>query len=166
MFRASTGGMAFGPRGLPHAFQNIGEALGRLLVITTPSGLERFFEQSAELPRPVDPEEMAAIGRANWMEFSGPPLEIPILSRAYRPTGCQHNRAPICPAPRDGHAEIRMLPRKATGAQPHGHPRMAEPHSATPWHASGVDGQRSMTLSSHDVTGQPKTIIGAQHGKD
>ena len=36
MFRASTGGMAFGPRGLPHAFQNVGVALGRLLVITTP----------------------------------------------------------------------------------------------------------------------------------
>ena len=76
MFRASTGGMAFGPRGLPHAFQNIGETLGRLLVITTPSGLERFFEQAAELPRPVDPEEMAAIGHANWMDFSGPPLGL------------------------------------------------------------------------------------------
>jgi mannose-6-phosphate isomerase-like protein (cupin superfamily) len=74
MLRASTGGMAFGPRGVPHAFQNVGDALGRLLVITTPSGLERFFEQSAELPRPVDPEELAATGRANWLEFSGPPL--------------------------------------------------------------------------------------------
>ena len=42
MFRVSTGGMAFGPRGLPHAFQNVGDELGRLLVITTPSGLERF----------------------------------------------------------------------------------------------------------------------------
>ena len=25
MLRASTGGMAFGPRGMPHAFQNIGD---------------------------------------------------------------------------------------------------------------------------------------------
>jgi mannose-6-phosphate isomerase-like protein (cupin superfamily) len=74
MFHVSTGGMAFGPRGLPHAFQNVGGELGRLLVITTPSGLERFFEQTDKLPRPVDPEEIAAIGAVNWMDFSGPPL--------------------------------------------------------------------------------------------
>lgn len=49
MLRASTGGMAFGPRGTPHCFQNIGDTPGRLLVITTPSGLERFFEQFATL---------------------------------------------------------------------------------------------------------------------
>ena len=76
MLRASTGGMAFGPRGIPHAFQNLGDTPGRLLVITTPSGLERFFEQSAGLERPVDPEALAAVGRANWMEFSGPPLGV------------------------------------------------------------------------------------------
>ncbi|MGW6196057.1 cupin domain-containing protein [Kribbella sp. NPDC055110] len=76
MLRASTGGMAFGPRGVPHAFQNVGDAMGRLLVITTPSGLERFFEQSDGLSRPVDPEEIAAIGHASWIEFSGPPLGV------------------------------------------------------------------------------------------
>jgi mannose-6-phosphate isomerase-like protein (cupin superfamily) len=75
ILRASTGGMAFGPRGTPHCFQNIGDAPGRLLVITTPSGLERFFEQFAELlPDPVDPEQFAAVGRANWIESVGPPL--------------------------------------------------------------------------------------------
>ena len=36
MLRVSTGGMAFGPRGTPHAFQNVGDTSGRLLVITTP----------------------------------------------------------------------------------------------------------------------------------
>ena len=30
MLRASTGGMAFGPRGTPHCFQNIGDTAGRL----------------------------------------------------------------------------------------------------------------------------------------
>jgi mannose-6-phosphate isomerase-like protein (cupin superfamily) len=75
ILRASAGGMAFGPRGTPHCFQNIGDAPGRLLVITTPSGLERFFEQlAALLPGPVDPEQFAAVGRANWIEFVGPPL--------------------------------------------------------------------------------------------
>lgn len=76
MLRASTGGLAFGPRGLPHAFQNIGDTEGRLLAITTPSGLERFFEQSDELSRPADPDELAALGHACWMEFSGPPLSV------------------------------------------------------------------------------------------
>ncbi|MER7249912.1 cupin domain-containing protein [Kribbella sp. NPDC000426] len=76
MLRASTGGMAFGPRGVPHAFQNTGDTAGRLLIITTPSGVERFFEQAQQLSQPVDPEELAAIGRANWVEFAGPPLAI------------------------------------------------------------------------------------------
>jgi hypothetical protein len=69
--------MAFGPRGTAHCFQNIGDASGRLLVITTPSGLKRFFEQFAELRGgPVGPETLAAVGHANWVEFVGPPLGI------------------------------------------------------------------------------------------
>lgn len=40
----------------------------------SPSGLERFFEQADKLPRPVDPEEIAAIGAVNSVDFSGPPL--------------------------------------------------------------------------------------------
>jgi mannose-6-phosphate isomerase-like protein (cupin superfamily) len=77
MLRASAGGMAFGPRNTPHCFQNIGDTPGRLLVITTPSGLERFFEQFAELTQgPIGPEKLAAVGHANWMEFVGPPLAV------------------------------------------------------------------------------------------
>jgi mannose-6-phosphate isomerase-like protein (cupin superfamily) len=76
MFWVSKGGMAFGPRGTPHNFQNVGDAPGRLLVITAPSGAERLFEEYAELlPGPVDPETLAAIGRANWVEFVGPQLK-------------------------------------------------------------------------------------------
>jgi mannose-6-phosphate isomerase-like protein (cupin superfamily) len=77
MLRASTGGMAFGPRGTPHAFQNVGETPGRLLVITTPSGLERFFEEFAALrPDPTEAAALAAVGHANWIEFTGPPVEV------------------------------------------------------------------------------------------
>lgn len=77
MLRVSTGGMAFGPRGTPHAFQNIGETPGRLLVITTPSGVERFFEEfAALLPGPAGPEALAAVGHANWVEFTGPPVGV------------------------------------------------------------------------------------------
>ena len=46
-------------------------------MITTPSGLERFFEQFAELlPGPVDQERLAAVGRANWVEIVGPPVGV------------------------------------------------------------------------------------------
>ena len=77
MFRVPQGGMAFGPRGIPHAFQNVGGTAGRLLVITAPSGLERFFEQFAELlPGPVDPAKLPAVGQANWIDFVGPPLAV------------------------------------------------------------------------------------------
>jgi mannose-6-phosphate isomerase-like protein (cupin superfamily) len=76
MLRASAGGMAFGPRGLPHNFQNIGDTPGRLLIVTSPSGVERFFEQFAALPSPVDGDGLAAVGHANWIEFIGPPLGI------------------------------------------------------------------------------------------
>ncbi|HEX5298990.1 MAG TPA: cupin domain-containing protein [Streptosporangiaceae bacterium] len=77
MLRVPTGGMAFGPRGTPHALQNIGETPGRLLVITTPSGLERFFEEfAALLPGPAGPEPLAAVGPTNWIEFHGPPAAV------------------------------------------------------------------------------------------
>lgn len=76
MFRVSAGGLAFGPRGTPHGFQNVGESPGRLLVITAPSGAERLFEDYAGLlPGPVSPEMLASVARANWVEFVGPQLK-------------------------------------------------------------------------------------------
>lgn len=73
----SGGGMAFGPRCTPHNFQNVGDAPGRLLVITAPSGVERLFEEYNQLlPGPVDPEMLSAIGHANWVEFVGLPLGL------------------------------------------------------------------------------------------
>lgn len=77
MFWISQGGMAFGPRGTPHNFQNVGETPGRLLVITAPSGAERLFEEyAALLPGPVAPDALSTIGRANGIDFVGPPLAI------------------------------------------------------------------------------------------
>ena len=73
----SKGGLAFGPHGMPHAFQNISDAPGRLLAITTPAGLERFFEQYIDLlPEPVDQDKLNAISLANRMEIIGPPLAV------------------------------------------------------------------------------------------
>ena len=88
MFRLSTGGVAFVPRGTAHCFQNVSDTPGRMLIVFTPSGMERFFEQYASLPPgPVDPETVTVVAEANWMELLGPPLaESDPLERPARPT--------------------------------------------------------------------------------
>ena len=46
-------------------------------MITTPSGLERFFEEFAALsPGATSPAALAAVGHANGIEFVGPPVAI------------------------------------------------------------------------------------------
>jgi mannose-6-phosphate isomerase-like protein (cupin superfamily) len=70
-----TGGLAFGPRGIPHTFQNIGAGTGRLLVITGPSGLEEFFlEYDRRATGPYDAEALQAAARLGGLDFVGPPL--------------------------------------------------------------------------------------------
>jgi len=67
----------FVPRGTAHCFQNIGGEPARILVMFTPSGMERFFEQHADLPPgPADPDAYRAIARGCWMEVVGEPLAV------------------------------------------------------------------------------------------
>ena len=76
LFHTSTGGLAFGPRGVPHAFQNIGNGPGRLLVVTAPGGLERVFAHfGARPPGPGELADLAAAGHAHGIEIVGPPLD-------------------------------------------------------------------------------------------
>lgn len=77
MLWVSEGGLAFGPRGTPHTFQNVGDTPARLLVITAPAGAERLFEDYNHLlPGPVAPEALAEVARHNWVEFVGPQLAV------------------------------------------------------------------------------------------
>jgi mannose-6-phosphate isomerase-like protein (cupin superfamily) len=77
MFGLSEGDMAFGPRGTPHCYQNLGDAPGRLLVITAPAGVEQFFADFAERPPgPADLEVLNAVALASGVEFVGPPLAV------------------------------------------------------------------------------------------
>lgn len=39
----SEGGCVLLPRGIPHRFQNVGDTMGRLMVIVTPGGFEGYF---------------------------------------------------------------------------------------------------------------------------
>ncbi|MFC0542212.1 cupin domain-containing protein [Kutzneria chonburiensis] len=73
----STGGLAFGPRGTPHTFQNIGDTPGRLLVITAPAGLEGFFlEYDRRADGPYDMDALAAAAEVGGLDFVGPPLRL------------------------------------------------------------------------------------------
>jgi quercetin dioxygenase-like cupin family protein len=72
-----TGGLAFGPRGTPHTFQNVATTPGRLLVITGPAGLEDFFlEYDRRASGPNDTEVLAAAAQASGVDFTGPPLRL------------------------------------------------------------------------------------------
>jgi mannose-6-phosphate isomerase-like protein (cupin superfamily) len=72
---APAGSFVFVPRGTRHCFQNVGDEPARILVMFTPAGMERFFEEHAALPPgPVDPDIYSAIARRNGMDVAGPPL--------------------------------------------------------------------------------------------
>ena len=72
---APEGSFVFVPRGVAHCFQNIGDAPARVLVLFTPSGMERFFERFAELPQDADAAgAFRTIGSEVGMEVLGPPL--------------------------------------------------------------------------------------------
>jgi quercetin 2,3-dioxygenase len=72
-----TGGLAFGPSGTPHTFQNISAGNGRLLVVCGPSGLEEFFlGYDRRATGPFDAEALEAAAQATGVDFVGPPLAV------------------------------------------------------------------------------------------
>jgi mannose-6-phosphate isomerase-like protein (cupin superfamily) len=46
-FTVGPGGMVFAPRGIPHSQRRVVPGAGRLLVLTTPAGLDGFFRELA-----------------------------------------------------------------------------------------------------------------------
>lgn len=72
---APVGSFVFVPRGTVHCFQNLEDRPSHILVLFTPSGMERFFEEHATLaPGPVDPARYKEIAARSWMDVAGPPL--------------------------------------------------------------------------------------------
>jgi hypothetical protein len=57
------GGTAFMPRGLVHTFKNVCDQPSCMLVMTMPSGIEKFFARCAE-------ELRNPAGRLRWRSFS------------------------------------------------------------------------------------------------
>ncbi len=53
---AGPGTTVFGPRGVPHAFRNVGEAPIHALMVVSPAGLEEFLARMSKLaPEPPPP---------------------------------------------------------------------------------------------------------------
>jgi quercetin dioxygenase-like cupin family protein len=74
---APAGSFVFVPRGTPHCFQNTEAMPARIIVIFTPSGMERFFDRYAALPEGSDPRSaFASVGHEFGMEVIGPPLAL------------------------------------------------------------------------------------------
>lgn len=74
---AQRGSFVFVPRGVAHCFQNAGEAPARVLVLFTPSGMERFFDRFAALPAgAVGSDAFRSIGAETGMDVLGPPLAV------------------------------------------------------------------------------------------
>jgi mannose-6-phosphate isomerase-like protein (cupin superfamily) len=61
-FLTGPGGLVFAPRGVPHAQRRVVPRTGRILVLTSPAGLEGFFR---ELARADDAGELGPEAYAN-----------------------------------------------------------------------------------------------------
>ena len=71
------GDVAFVPRGVVHAFKNVGDTKGRVRYVFSPAlSVEEMFRSfySALQAGRLEPESMAAIAMEHGQEFVGPPL--------------------------------------------------------------------------------------------
>lgn len=74
---APAGSFVFIPRGVPHAWQNVGDAPANLLVLFVPgaAGMEQFFERFAEIGEDTRvAEAFKKLAGDAGMEVVGPPL--------------------------------------------------------------------------------------------
>ncbi|MCL4692798.1 MAG: cupin domain-containing protein [Candidatus Hydrogenedentes bacterium] len=73
---ASPGDFAYFPRGVAHTYARVGEAPGRLLILTNPGGCEAFFREVDALGADGAPDIAAveAAAAKHGVEFVGPPI--------------------------------------------------------------------------------------------
>ena len=67
------GDFAWAPRGVPHCFQNIGSAIGRMLITVEPAGIEDFFGEIAAIPGPPIQPRSRRLARSTESNYSGRP---------------------------------------------------------------------------------------------
>jgi mannose-6-phosphate isomerase-like protein (cupin superfamily) len=72
-FRLGPGGMVLAPRGIPHAQRRVVPRAGRVLVLTSPGGLEGFFRElaAAERAGTLGPEAYAGASQNHGITWIG-----------------------------------------------------------------------------------------------
>ncbi|HEX3328197.1 MAG TPA: cupin domain-containing protein [Actinomycetota bacterium] len=76
LFRLDKGGFAFLPTRIPHTFLNLTDEPGEVIVVYTPGGGHKFYEELGPATRngKPDPAVVAAIFERHNMSVLGPPL--------------------------------------------------------------------------------------------
>jgi len=74
-FKAPVGMLVFLPRDIPHAFRNLGDKPARLVSLSTPAGIETFYQDVAQLPPEVqaDASRMTKVAKKHGIEIQGAP---------------------------------------------------------------------------------------------
>lgn len=75
-FKASAGAVVFLPRDIPHSYRNLSATKGRMLIISSPSGLETCLEEIQKMPADAsaDPQKVAKLAKRHGLELLGPPI--------------------------------------------------------------------------------------------
>ncbi len=75
-FVIEEGGFAYLPSGLPHAFLNLTDQPGEIIVVYTPGGGHKFYEELGPISRSATPDRaaIAALFEKYGMTLLGPPL--------------------------------------------------------------------------------------------
>lgn len=76
IFYCGPGDFAFLPADFPHAFLNLTDEPGEVIVVFVPGGGHKFFEEFGPIARsgPPDPKKLAPLFEKHNMSLLGPPL--------------------------------------------------------------------------------------------
>jgi quercetin dioxygenase-like cupin family protein len=76
IFRCEEGGFAYLPSRVPHAFLNLTDEPGEIVVVYTPGGGHKFYEELGPISRSTNPDRqvIAAVFEKYGMTLLGPPL--------------------------------------------------------------------------------------------
>jgi quercetin dioxygenase-like cupin family protein len=76
IYHLEQGGFAYLPSKVPHTFLNLTNELGEIIVVYTPGGVHKFYEEFGPLSRsgPPDPKLLGPLFEKYGMSLLGPPL--------------------------------------------------------------------------------------------
>ena len=76
IFYVNEGGFAYLPSKVPHAFLNLTDEVGEIIVVYTPGGGHKFYEELGPISRSASPDrqKIAAVFEKHGMTLLGGPL--------------------------------------------------------------------------------------------